>query len=74
VRCGDRVQRRELTVGGGHASGALTWTHFGLGEATEAEARILWPDGEASPWRRLAGDGFYVGRRGAEPQRWTPPG
>ena len=24
LRCGDRVQRRELTIGGGHAGGQLT--------------------------------------------------
>jgi hypothetical protein len=74
VRCGDRVQRRELTIGGGHAGGALTWTHFGLGAATEAEARVIWPDGEASDWSRLAGDAFYVLGRGRAPDRWTPPG
>jgi hypothetical protein len=77
VRCGDdKVQRRELTIGGGHAGGQLTWTHFGLGDATEAEVRILWPDGEAGPgpWTKLAADGFYLLKRGAAPERWTPPG
>ena len=34
VRCGDgKVMRREITVGGGHASGELGWRHFGLGDA-----------------------------------------
>lgn len=74
VRCGDKVQRRELTIGGGHAGGALTWTYFGLGATAEAEARVIWPDGEASDWSRLAGDAFYLVHRGAGPARWTPPG
>jgi hypothetical protein len=74
VRCGDSVQRRELTIGGGHAGGALTWTHFGLGAATDAEARVIWPDGEASDWSPLAGDAFYLIGRGHAPQRRTPPG
>ena len=33
VQVGDATMRRELTVGGGHASGQLGWTHFGLGPA-----------------------------------------
>ncbi|HXZ16257.1 MAG TPA: CRTAC1 family protein [Roseiarcus sp.] len=74
VRCGDKVERRELTIGGGHAGGQLTWTHFGLGEATEAEARVIWPDGEAGGWTKLQGDAFYLMKRGAAPERWTPPG
>ena len=73
VRAGGKVQRRELTIGGGHAGGQLTWMHFGLGDAAEAEARVLWPDGEAEPWRKVAADGFYVLNRGHPPERWTPP-
>ena len=72
VRCGDRVQRRELTIGGGHAGGALTWTHFGLGDAETAEVRVIWPDGQADDWQQAAGDSFYRLRRGAAPERWTP--
>ena len=30
VRVGEALQRRELTVGGGHVGGQLGWTHFGL--------------------------------------------
>ena len=74
VRCGDGVQRRELTIGGGHAGGALTWTHFGIGSATQADVRVIWPDGEASDWSPLAGDTFYLVGRGLTPKRWTPTG
>jgi hypothetical protein len=72
LKVGERVQRRELTVGGGHASGQLTWLHFGLGEATQAQARVIWPDGVADDWRSIEGDAFYWMRRGVGPVRWTP--
>ncbi len=45
------IQSRELTVGGGHASGALGPEHFGLGDVEEARIRIIWPGGETSDWR-----------------------
>ena len=38
-------QRIERSIGGGHAGGQLLPLHFGLGDATEAEVRITWPDG-----------------------------
>ncbi len=69
VRCGGVTQRREVTVGGGHAGGQLGWRHFGLGAESAAEVRVLWPDGVAGPWRRLDAGGFYVlGRDSVE--RW----
>jgi hypothetical protein len=72
VRAGERVQRRELTIGGGHAGGQLTWTHFGLGPAEDAEVRVLWPDGQADDWRKIAANAFYLLKRGRAPERWTP--
>jgi enediyne biosynthesis protein E4 len=54
-----RVQHREVTAGGGHAGGVLGWHHFGLGAAAEAEIRVLWPDGSAGPWHRLAANTFW---------------
>jgi hypothetical protein len=53
VRTGDRVQQQEVLVGGGHAGGMLLPLHFGLGPAEAAEARVIWPDGEASDWVKL---------------------
>ena len=44
------LQRREVTVGGGHMSGVLAPLHFGLGAAAEAQVRVVWPDGVASDW------------------------
>ena len=50
LRAGDRVQAQEVTVGGGHGGGQAGPLHFGIGAATTAEARVIWPDGAVSPW------------------------
>ncbi len=72
VRTGETIQRREVTVGGGHASGQAGWRHFGLGEASSADVRVLWPDGEAGDWQRLDADGFFVIERGRTAVAWSP--
>ncbi|OLC56577.1 MAG: hypothetical protein AUH85_05975, partial [Chloroflexi bacterium 13_1_40CM_4_68_4] len=73
VRIGDLIARRELTVGGGHAGGQLGWVHFGLGDSSGADVRVVWPGGEISPWRHLSANVFAILTRGsAEPQRWSP--
>ena len=64
VKRGDKVMRREITVGGGHASGQSGWVHMGLGAMERAELRVVWPGGAAGEWETLAGDGFYVMERG----------
>jgi hypothetical protein len=53
IRLGDRTLSREVTVGGGHASGQDGWHHFGLGSADNAELSVIWPDGERTPWQRV---------------------
>ncbi len=53
VRAGGRVLSREVTVGGGHGGGQSGPLHFGLGTETEADIRVIWPDGEASDWSRV---------------------
>jgi enediyne biosynthesis protein E4 len=74
VRTGDRVVRREVTVGGGHAGGQLGWIHVGLGDATRAEVRVRWPDGETGPWMGLDANAFATLERGiSEPSTWIPP-
>ena len=45
VSHGARTWTREVTVGGGHASGANGWIHFGLGAAQPASITVHWPDG-----------------------------
>lgn len=72
VRADGRVSNRELTVGGGHASGQLGWVHFGLGDADRAEIRVTWPDGEAGPWQRVEANGFVlVDRATGEIEPWA---
>ncbi|WP_127520980.1 CRTAC1 family protein [Mesorhizobium sp. Z1-4] len=72
VKRGDVVMRREITVGGGHAGGHLGWWHFGLGGQTEAQTRIVWPDGEAGAWEELRAGHFYTIERGRGAARWQP--
>ncbi len=45
---GERIQRREVFVGGGHAGGGIGWLHFGLGTAPDALVTVHWPDGRSS--------------------------
>ncbi len=47
------LQTHEITIGGGHASGQATPDHFGLGAATTAQLRVIWPDGQASGWETV---------------------
>ncbi|MBX9469667.1 MAG: CRTAC1 family protein [Rhizobium sp.] len=72
VKTGDVIQRREVTIGGGHAGGKTGWWHFGLGEQAETEIRVLWPDGEAGEWQKVATDGFYLVEPGKAPRAWRP--
>ena len=72
VRHGDRVLTREVTVGGGHASGKIGWHHFGIGDHAGTEIRVLWPDGTAGDWQAVTADGFYVVQRDRPGRVWTP--
>jgi len=75
VRIGDVTVRHELTIGGGHLSGELGWLHVGLGPATSAEVRVLWPDGEQGPWLHAQADSPAIVERGASAvQPWSPAG
>lgn len=75
VRVGDRILRREITVGGGHAGGQLGWTHFGVGDAARADVRVSWPSGEIGPWLPLSANGFaFVTRGASEAKPWSPGG
>ena len=79
VEAAGRVQRREQVVGGGHASGTVGFLHVGLGDATAARVRVLWPGakpGDAaltSAWFDATADRFYVldRQRGLTP--WPQP-
>ncbi|KEP71076.1 hypothetical protein DL1_10525 [Thioclava dalianensis] len=51
LRAQGRVQAQEVTIGGGHAGGSAVALHFGLGAATGAELRVIWPDGVRTDWQ-----------------------
>ncbi len=73
VKVGEAITRRELTIGGGHASGQLGWTHVGLGRSDRADVRVRWPDGELGPWQPIGADGFAIIERGEPALRpWQP--
>lgn len=72
VRSGDVVMHREITVGGGHASGQATWIYFGLNTMTDAVVQITWPDGSRSEQMKVDGDSFYVLSRGKAARAWSP--
>jgi enediyne biosynthesis protein E4 len=67
-----RIMRREITVGGGHASGQNGWWHVGLGPQTAAEIRVTWPDKSTGDWQSLPADGFYILEQNAPPIRFGP--
>ena len=60
VRIGNRVVTREVTIGGGHASGELGWVHFGLGDAKSADVRVQFPGRQPGAWTHVDADGFYL--------------
>lgn len=73
VRVGDQTTTREITIGGGHAGGQLGWLHFGVGDASEAEVRVQWPDGETGPWMTVpANDSAIIERGAATSIAWDP--
>lgn len=57
VRVNEAVQSREVTVGGGHVSGQALPLHFGLGDAAQAEVRVIWPNGAVGDWQAVAAGG-----------------
>ena len=73
VRTGNHVQTRTIRIGGGHASGQIGFTHFGLGAAERATVRVRWPDGSWSHEYRVFAGNFVVLKRDA-PQAayWYP--
>lgn len=71
VKRGEVITRRELTSGGGHASGSLNWWHMGLGKAKTAELRVVWPDGTTDDWQTVKANSFYVVERGKAAQVWV---
>ena len=69
---GDKVERREITSGGGHLSGSVGWLHVGLGAAEAADVRVIWPDGSEGDWMTLPARSFQILRPGAPARAWQP--
>ena len=67
------IDRQELTIGGGHASGNLGWMHFGLGAATRAKVRVQWPHGDWSAWHEVGADAFWIVDRERGAIAWKAP-
>lgn len=72
IRRGEAVERHEVTSGGGHASGSVGWLHLGLGDRTEAELRVVWPDGIEGDWLTLPAQSFQILGPAVPPQVWVP--
>ena len=53
VKTDEGIQTREITVGGGHASGIAGFHHFGLGNAETLDIKVIWPDGIIGEWQSV---------------------
>ncbi|WFU00664.1 CRTAC1 family protein [Rhizobium sp. CB3171] len=76
VRAGTQTQVQRVQIGGGHASGHVGFTHFGLGTNERAVVRVQWPDGEWSqPYRIFANQHVVIKRGATSAKYWfAPPG
>jgi enediyne biosynthesis protein E4 len=72
VKQGGKIMSREITSGGGHASGSIGWWHVGLGDLPQAEVRVIWPDGKVGDWQTLKSDAFYTLQSGQPAMAWQP--
>jgi len=61
-----RIDTREITIGGGHASGASVAAHFGLGEMQAATVRVIWPDATLSEWHEVEANRTLTISRGPD--------
>lgn len=66
VRTPTRTYSREITVGGGHASGTSTLLHFGLADIETADVRIIWPDDEVTDWMPMNSNAIHSIKRTAD--------
>ncbi len=73
VKTGNRVQSKNISVGGGHASGTADFAHFGLGVAERANIRVQWPDEEWSASYRVFANQHVVIKRGDDQVRYWYP-
>jgi hypothetical protein len=64
---GNRALTREITIGGGHASGEAGPIHLGIAGLSEARIRVVWPDGDIGEWVTLQANRRYIWERGSDP-------
>jgi len=60
MKIDNRTVVREITIGGGHASGIAEPQHFGLGLAETASVRVIWPDRVTSDWVTVSAGSYGV--------------
>lgn len=73
IKLGDRTIWREVTVGGGHASGQIGPVHLGIGNERRVEIRVQWPDGAVGDWIELSAGTSVIIDRGASEARIVHP-
>ena len=73
VKADGRVQRREITAGGGHVSGEAGWIHAGIGAAKDAEVRVRWPGQDWSAAQPVKAGSFAILSPTGAPTLWQPP-
>jgi hypothetical protein len=74
VQIGEHVIGYEQTTGGGHGGDQLGWIHVGLGESSNADVRVTWPDGRITEWTGVKANSFVVLEIGQNPDYWEPAG
>lgn len=72
VQTASQTIHKELTVGGGHASGGLGWIHFGLGNSSTLKLRVQWPGQGWGEWLELESNQFAVVDKEGGVKGWTP--
>jgi hypothetical protein len=72
VKTTTQTIQKELTAGGGHASGSLGWTHFGLGNNLTVRLRIQWPHWGWGDWLEVGANQFVVVDKVSGVKGWNP--
>jgi hypothetical protein len=71
VEADGHIIEREITIGGGHASGELGWIHIGLNKAETAHVTIIWTDGSTDSYQVRA-NSFAMLNKSAAVDYWQP--
>jgi len=65
------VGERLAESGEERAGSVATTARERLADASEAEVRVIWPDGADGGWQRVNSNNFYILERGKPAQLWT---